>query len=71
MGIVAKQTISNIGIIFFGAFLGAINILLLFPIVLEDDQIGLTRLLITFMVFFSQLFSLGGSSMLIKFIPFF
>ena len=71
MGIVAKQTISNIGIIFFGAFLGAINILLLFPIVLEDDQIGLTRLLITFMVIFSQLFSLGGSSMLIKFIPFF
>jgi len=71
MGIVAKQTISNIGIIFFGAFLGAINILLLYPIVLEDDQIGLTRLLITFMVLFSQLFSLGGSSMLIKFIPFF
>ena len=69
MGIVAKQTISNTFIVFTGALLGAINILWLYPIVLLDEQIGLTRLLITFMVLFSQLFSLGGSSMLIKFIP--
>ena len=71
MGIVAKQTISNSVIIFFGALLGALNILWLYPIVLLDEQIGLTRLLITFMVLFSQLFSLGGSSMLIKFIPYY
>ena len=69
MGIVAKQTLSNSVIIFIGAFIGAINLMLLYPIVLPDEEIGLTRLLITFTVLFSQLASLGGSTMLIKFIP--
>ncbi len=68
MGIVAKQTLSNSVIIFTGAFLGAVNVMLLYPIVLPDQEIGLTRLLITFTVLFSQLASLGGGSMLIKFI---
>lgn len=69
MGIVAKQTLSNSIIIFIGALLGAINLMLLYPIVLPDEEIGLTRLLITFTILLSQLASLGGSTMLVKFIP--
>ena len=69
MGIVAKQSIYNTVIIFAGAFLGAINILFLFPIILPDEQIGLTRILLTFTVLFSQFVSLGSQSMLVKFIP--
>ena len=69
MGIVAKQSIYNTVIIFTGAFLGAINILFLFPIILPDEEIGLTRLLLSFTVIFSQFTSLGSQSMLVKFIP--
>ena len=69
MGIVAKQTLSNSIIIFIGALLGAINLMLLYPIILPDEEIGLTRLLITFTILLSQLASLGGGTMLIKFIP--
>ena len=69
MGIVAKQSIYNTVIIFTGAFLGAINILFLFPIILPDEEIGLTRLLLSFTVIFSQFASLGSQSMLVKFIP--
>jgi len=71
MGIVAKQSIYNTVIIFAGAFLGAINILFLFPIILPDEQIGLTRILLSFTVLFSQFVSLGSQSMLVKFIPIF
>ena len=69
MGIVAKQTLSNSAILFFGALLGAINVMLLYPMVLPDQEIGLTRILISFTVLFSQLASLGGGAMLMKFIP--
>ena len=69
MGIVAKQTLSNSVIVFSGALLGAINVMVLYPIVLPDQEIGLTRILIAFTVLFSQLASMGGGAMLIKFIP--
>ncbi|MBG15694.1 MAG: hypothetical protein CL853_05010 [Crocinitomicaceae bacterium] len=69
MGIVAKQTLSNSVIVFSGAILGAINVMILYPIVLPDPEIGLTRILIAFTILFSQLASLGGGSMLMKFIP--
>ena len=69
MGIVAKQTLSNSAILFFGALLGAINVMLLYPLILPDQEIGLTRILISFTVLFSQLASLGGGAMLMKFIP--
>ena len=62
MGIVAKQTLSNSIIIFIGALLGAINLMLLYPIILPDEEIGLTRLLITFTILLSQLASLGGGN---------
>ena len=55
MGIVAKQTLSNSAILFFGALLGAINVMLLYPMGLPDQEIGLTRILISFTVLFSQL----------------
>ncbi len=69
MDIVAKQTIFNTFIIFGDAFLVAVNILLLYTILLEDEQIGLTRLLLTFTVIISQIATFGGPMILVKYIP--
>ncbi|MBM77585.1 MAG: hypothetical protein CL846_03825 [Crocinitomicaceae bacterium] len=71
MGIVANQSMANTIWLFVGSIIGAINVLFLFPYVLQDDQIGLTRLLTTLAILISQVASIGGPTSVLKYIPVF
>jgi O-antigen/teichoic acid export membrane protein len=55
--------------LFVGSVIGALNVLFLFPYVLQDEQIGLTRLLTTIAILISQVASVGGPTAVLKFIP--
>jgi O-antigen/teichoic acid export membrane protein len=55
--------------LFVGSVIGALNVLFLFPYVLQDEQIGLARLLTTIAILISQVASVGGPTAVLKFIP--
>ena len=69
MGIVANQSMANTIWLFVGSVIGALNVLFLFPYVLQDEQIGLTRLLTTIAILISQVASVGVPTAVLKFIP--
>jgi len=71
VGIVIRQSIKGTVVTFLGSFLGYINLLYLFPLILSPEQIGLYKVLMdaaTFCVIFALLGSLDTS---IKFFPIF
>lgn len=71
MGIIQRQSIQASIITYAGALLGYVNFILLYPIYLSPEQVGLTRLLISVAVLFSQFALLGSSYTLQRFFPFF
>ena len=68
MGILAKQSIWNSLTLFLGVFLGAVNMILLFPLVLEPEQFGLTRILGSVGILAAQVAMMGMPAVLIKFL---
>lgn len=68
MGIVAKQSVWNTITLFTGVFLGAINTMILFPMMLESDEYGLTRIIVTIGLLGAQFAMMGMPSILIKFL---
>ena len=68
MGIVAKQSVWNTITLFTGVFLGAINTMILFPMMLESDEYGLTRIMVTIGLLGGQFAMMGMPSILIKFL---
>lgn len=68
MGIVAKQSVWNTITLFTGVFLGAINTMFLFPMILEPEQYGLTRIIVTIGILASQFAMMGMPSILVKFL---
>ncbi|MEX0597086.1 MAG: oligosaccharide flippase family protein [Candidatus Paceibacterota bacterium] len=71
MGIIKKQSIQNSIIIYIGIGLGFITTLYLYPQILEPDQYGLTRLLLSVSFVCSQFAHLGMKNTAIKFFPYF
>lgn len=71
MGIVIRQSIKTTGISYIGFAIGYLNTLLLFPLVLTKEQIGLTRLLISVSFLFATFASLGAGNIPTKFFPYF
>lgn len=71
MGIIAKQSFRNIIILFLGVFLGALNIIFLYPIILSEVEFGLTRILVTVSILAANIGAFGTPSILIKFLPFY
>ena len=71
MGIVIRQSIKTTGITYIGFAIGYLNTLLLFPLVLSKEQIGLTRLLISVSFLFATFASLGAGNIPTKFFPYF
>lgn len=69
MGIVAKQSVWNSVILFTGAFLGAVNTVLLFPKMLTQAEIGLAAMLMNVAVIAAQLGSFGMPTVLVRFVP--
>jgi O-antigen/teichoic acid export membrane protein len=71
MGIIKRQGIQNSIISYAGVIIGYINVMVLFPQILEVDEVGLTRILPYIAVFLAQLSALGFANAGIKYFPFF
>ena len=71
MGIVARQSLFNSLITYTGIGLGFILTVLLYPHILNPDQYGLTRVLISASMISAQFAHLGVRQSIIKYFPFF
>ena len=71
MGEIKKQGISNAIISYIGIAIGFINLLVLQPILLSPEEIGLTRILFSFSAILSTLIPLGMINVIIRFFPVF
>lgn len=71
MGIIKKQSIKSSIFIFIGFAIGALNILVLFPKFLSQDELGLTRAMIEISLTLSTLCTLGSISVIYKFYPYY
>jgi O-antigen/teichoic acid export membrane protein len=71
MGIVARQGIKGTIATYIGTFIGAINVLWLFPKFLTASEIGLTRVIIDAGLVMAALSQLGGPNITDKFFSFF
>lgn len=71
MGIVVKQSVHNAIITYIGIGLGFVLTVLLYPHILNPDQYGLTRVLISASFISAQFAHLGVRNSIIKFFPLF
>jgi O-antigen/teichoic acid export membrane protein len=71
MGIVIRQSIRTVFITYSGVLLGFINILWLYPLVLNTEQVGLTKTLINVAGLFATLASLSSANIPSRFFPYF
>ncbi len=71
MGIIQKQSIANAIITYTGIALGFLLTVFLYPHILNPDQYGLTRVLISASLISAQFAHLGVRNAVIKFFPFF
>ena len=66
-----REGIWNTVISYAGILIGYVNTILLFPNFLEEDQVGLTRLLISISMMFAQFSALGFVNMSVRYFPYF
>ncbi len=71
MGIVVQQSTRNVIVSYLGVGLGFLNLVVLYPWILSDDEFGLTRLLIALAVLGAQLGQLGSDNVMLRFFPYF
>ncbi|WP_018477405.1 lipopolysaccharide biosynthesis protein [Pontibacter roseus] len=66
-----REGIWNTIISYAGILIGYVNTILLFPNYLEEEEVGLTRLLIQISVMFAQFSALGFVNMSVRYFPYF
>jgi O-antigen/teichoic acid export membrane protein len=71
MGIIIRQSLSNLIIIYTGLSIGYLSTIILSPLVLTEEQIGLLRVLINVSLMFSTFAALGALNIPSRFFPFF
>lgn len=71
MGIIIKQSISNTIISYVGILLGFITTIWLYPNILDPEQYGLLRVIISFSLLSTQFTTLGIKNTIVKFFPYF
>jgi len=71
MGLVVRQSFKNLIIIYAGIAIGYINAVILYPLILNEAQIGLIRLLLNVSLMFSTFAALGTVNISAKFFPYF
>lgn len=71
MGIIQRQSFANTIYSFAGAAIGFVNVIWLFPFVLEAEQFGLTRVMISIGIIGAQVASLGMGNVTLRFFPLF
>ncbi len=69
MGIVKKQGISNTILVYIGTLIGFVSLIFVQPHYLSKEELGLTRLILSFGSVLSILFSLGISAVTIRYLP--
>ncbi len=71
IGALARQAAMNTVLTYVGIGLGFVNVVLLYPKVLESDQFGLTRLMVSIVTIAAQVAQLGAENTVIRFFPYF
>ena len=71
MGEIKKQGISNAIISYIGIAIGFINLLVLQPILLSPEEIGLTRILFSFSALLATIIPMGMVNIILRFFPVF
>jgi O-antigen/teichoic acid export membrane protein len=71
MGIIIRQSVKTVAVTYLGIALGFVNTLWLYPYVLSEEQIGLTRTLINAAFLFATFASLGAANIPNRFFPYF
>lgn len=71
MGIVIRQSAKTLFVTYLGFLIGYINTLILYPLALSVEQIGLQRILIDATVFFSSFAALGATNIPLRYFPYF
>lgn len=69
MGVVKKQGVINTLIVYGGTLIGFVSLLLIQPHFLSKEELGLTRLILSYGGVLSILFSLGISAVTIRYLP--
>ena len=69
MGIVVRQSLKNTLISYLGVFVGFINSILLFPHILNSEQLGLYALILQIGVLYYQISSAGTVNSILKYFP--
>ena len=71
MGIIQRQSIRSTFVILTGFVIGAVNLLILFPIFFSQAELGITRALMDISLTLSMLATLGSLPVIYKFYPFY
>jgi O-antigen/teichoic acid export membrane protein len=71
LGIVQRQAFQNTIINYIGVVIGFLNIVILFPLFLSEDEFGLTRLVLSMATTLAQVSSFGVHRIAVKFFPVF
>lgn len=66
-----REGIWNTAISYAGILIGYVNTILLFPNILDESQVGLTRLLLSISVMYAQFSALGFVNMSVRYFPYF
>lgn len=69
MGEIRKQGITNTAIVYIGTIVGAFSLLVVQPMCLSKDELGLTRLVLSFATVLSSLLSFGIGSVTVRYMP--
>lgn len=71
MGIIQRQALLNTIVNYLGIIIGFVNVVILFPLFLSQEEFGLTRLVLSLATTMAQLSSFGVHRIAIKFFPVF
>ena len=71
MGIIQRQAFFNTFINYTGVLIGFVNVVILFPLFLNQEEFGLTRLVLSLISVMAQMSSFGVHRIAIKFFPIF
>lgn len=71
MGILAKQTVRNTLLAYAGLCLGFLNVAILYPRILAEDEFGLTRLLVSLATIAGAFAQLGLDNAIVRYFPYF
>ena len=71
MGVIARQATQNTVLAYLGIALGFVNVVVLYPRVLQADEFGLTRLLVSIATIAAQIAQLGAENTVIRYFPYF